>query len=108
MAHQAPLSVEFPRQEYWSGLPFFFPGDLPYPGIEPKSPEFQADSLPSETPGGSVDGHMVQKSILSIDFSQCLSSSIYFSLKSSLLVTTKLIITQGGLSTLGSEYATVS
>jgi len=38
VAHQAPLSVEFPRQEYWSGLPFPPPGDLPDPGIEPTSP----------------------------------------------------------------------
>ena len=36
-AHQAPLSTGFPRQEYWSGLPFLFPGDLPNPGIEPES-----------------------------------------------------------------------
>ena len=35
----------FPRQEYWSGLPFPFPGDLPYPGIEPVSPALQADAL---------------------------------------------------------------
>ena len=47
-AHQAPLSVEFSRQEYWSGLPFPSPGDLPDPGIEPKSPALQVDSLPSE------------------------------------------------------------
>ena len=38
VACQAPLSVEFSRQEYWSGLPFFSPGDLPYLGIEPRSP----------------------------------------------------------------------
>ena len=38
VAHQAPLSVEFSRQEYWSQLPFPTPGDLPDPGIEPKSP----------------------------------------------------------------------
>ena len=37
VAHQAPLSMEFPRQEYWSGLPFPSPGDLPDPGIEPTS-----------------------------------------------------------------------
>ena len=48
---QAPLSMEFSRQEYWSGLPFPSPGDLPNPGIELKSPELQADSLPSEPPG---------------------------------------------------------
>ena len=38
VAHQTPLSTEFSRQEYWSGLPFPTPGDLPYPGIEPTSP----------------------------------------------------------------------
>ena len=41
----------FPRQEYWSGLPFSFPGDLPNPGIEPGSPTLQADALLSEPPG---------------------------------------------------------
>jgi len=50
VAHQAPLSVGFPRQEYRSGLPFPSPGDLLNPGIEPGSPTFQADSLPSEPP----------------------------------------------------------
>ena len=45
------LSMEFSRQEYWSGLPFPSPGDLPDPGIEPRSPTLQADSLPSEPPG---------------------------------------------------------
>ena len=48
VAHQAPLSLEFSRQEYWSGLPFPSPGDLPNPGIEPGSPALQEDSLPSE------------------------------------------------------------
>ena len=50
-AHQAPLSMGFPRQEYWSGLPFPSLGDLPDPGIKPRSPAFQADSLPTEPPG---------------------------------------------------------
>ena len=49
--HQVPLSMGFSRQEYWSGLPFPSPGDLPDPGIEPISPTLQADSLPSEPPG---------------------------------------------------------
>ena len=44
-AWQVPLSMGFPRQEYWSGLPFPSPGDLPYPGIEPMSPALQVDSL---------------------------------------------------------------
>ena len=51
VAHQAPPSMEFFRQEYWSGLPFPPPRDLPDPGIGPRSPELQADSLPSEPPG---------------------------------------------------------
>ena len=53
VAHQAPRSMEFSRQEYWSGLLFSSPRDLPHPGIEPGSPELQADSLPSEPPGKS-------------------------------------------------------
>ena len=48
VAHQAPLSMEFSRQECWSGLPFPSPEDLPDPGIEPKSSALQADSLLSE------------------------------------------------------------
>ena len=43
--------MELSRPEYWSGLPFASPGDLPNPGIEPRSPALQADSLPSEPPG---------------------------------------------------------
>ena len=50
-ACQAPLSMEFSRQEYWSGLPFPSSGCLPDPGIKLGSPELQADSLPSEPPG---------------------------------------------------------
>ena len=49
---QALLSLEFSRQEYWSGLPFPSPGDLPHPGIESGSPVLQADSLPSEPQEG--------------------------------------------------------
>ena len=45
VAHQAPLSMGFSRQEYWSGLPFPSPEDLPDPGIEPRSPALQADAL---------------------------------------------------------------
>ena len=48
VACQAPLSMGFPRQGYWSGLPFPFPGDLSNPGIKPRSPSLQADSLPAE------------------------------------------------------------
>ena len=51
VAHQAPPSMGFSGQEYWSGLPFPSPGDLPDPGIEPRSPSLQADALTSEPPG---------------------------------------------------------
>ena len=47
-AHKVPLSMGFPRQEYWSGLPFPSPRGIPDPGIEPRSPTLQADTLPSE------------------------------------------------------------
>ena len=48
VTYQAPRSIGFSRQEYWSGLPFPSPGDLPNPGIEPGSPALQTDALPSE------------------------------------------------------------
>ena len=51
VACQAPLSMGFSRQEYWSGLPFPSPGDLPDPGIEPRSPALQADSSLTELQG---------------------------------------------------------
>ena len=54
VAHQAPLSMRFPRQEYWSGLLFPSPGDLPNPGIKPTSLALQASFLLSESPGKSV------------------------------------------------------
>ena len=48
--------MEFSRQEYWSGLPFPFPGDLPYVGIKPGTPALRAYSLPSESPGSPGKG----------------------------------------------------
>ena len=51
VTYQAPPTMGFSRQEYWSGLPFPSPGDLPNPGIEPWSPALQADTLPSEQQG---------------------------------------------------------
>ena len=50
-ACQAPLSMEFPRQEYWSGFPFPFPGDLPNPGIEPESPALEGGFFTTEPSG---------------------------------------------------------
>ena len=52
VACQASLSMEFSREEYWSRLPFPSLGDVPDPGIKPESSALQADSLPSESPGG--------------------------------------------------------
>ena len=51
VAYQALRSMGFSSQEYWSGLPFPSPGDLPNPGIEPRSPALQTDALPSEPLG---------------------------------------------------------
>ena len=51
VAYNALQSTGFSRQEDWSGLPFPSPGDLPNPGIEPRSPTLQVDSLPAEPPG---------------------------------------------------------
>ena len=51
VAHQAPLSMGFLRQEYWSGLPFPFPGDLSKPGIEPTSPALAGGFLTTEPAG---------------------------------------------------------
>ena len=52
-AYQLPLPMGFSRQEYWSGLPFPSPGDLPDLGIEPRSPALWVDALPSELPAKS-------------------------------------------------------
>ena len=60
-AYQAPLSMGFSRQEYWSGLPFPSPRDLPDPEIEPRSSALQADALPSEPPG---KGQFIKRDLL--------------------------------------------
>ena len=74
VAHQAPLSLGFPRQEYWGGLPWPSPGDLPDPGIEPGSPALQADSLPSEPPAVRVSPIIRQWGSIS------LKGTLYFNL----------------------------
>ena len=65
VAYQVLPSMGFSRQEYWSGLPFPSPEDLPHPGIEPRSPSLQTDALPSEPPG---------KPIRSVQFSSVAQS----------------------------------
>ena len=64
VASQAPLSMGFSRQEYENGLPCPPPGNLPNPGIEPRSPTLQADSLPSEPPGKSKNTGVSSLSLL--------------------------------------------
>ena len=54
VAHEAPPSMEFSSQEYWSGFPFPSTGDLPYLGIKPGSPTLQVDTLPSDSLGGKM------------------------------------------------------
>ena len=62
VARQPPLSMEFSRQEYWSRLPFLSLGDLPHPGIEPRSPALQADSLPLSQQGSLNLTYLILKS----------------------------------------------
>ena len=66
VAYQASPSMGFSRQECWSGLPFPSPGDLPNPGIEPRSPALQEHALPSEPPGkpSSRQNELVKREVL--------------------------------------------
>ena len=64
VAHQAAPSMGFSRQEYWSGLPFPSPGDLPDLGIKPRSPTFQADALTSAPPKTALKNEFLLKSKL--------------------------------------------
>ena len=73
---QAPLSMGFSRQEYWSGLPFLSRGGLPNPGIELGSPALQASSLPS-VPAGKVSKPLKKKGVLMLNWLIFLSGPIY-------------------------------
>ena len=75
-AHQAPLSIRFLRQEYWSGLPFVSPGDLPDPGAEPVCLALQADSLELSHLGSLLRGLMSLNDLASTHFP---STSLSFS-----------------------------
>ena len=59
VAHQAPLSMGFSRQEYWSELPFLLPGDLPYPGIKPESLTSPALEVRFFTPSATWEAHII-------------------------------------------------
>ena len=71
-ARQTPPSMGFSRQEYWSGLPFPSPGDLPDPGIELGSPALRADTLPSEPPREDLNQPIMTTSIIQ----QCIQRGI--------------------------------
>ena len=76
VAHQTPLSMRFSRQECWSGLPCPPPGDLPHPGMEPRSPSLQADSLPSEPQGSpTVQGIWVKSLVGELRPHMCVCDS---------------------------------
>ena len=90
IARQAPPSMGFPRQEYWSELPFFYPGDLPDPGIKPMSLALAGRFFTTEPRGKSINGHIPQQ-ICSCD------GRIIFSLTSSL--NSAPVLTQHGFMT---------
>ena len=69
IAHKTPQSIELFRQEYWSGLSFPSPGDLPDPGIEPTSPALQADFLPTD-PSGNRNRNRVHNKWTALETSQ--------------------------------------
>ena len=71
VSYQAPLSMGFSRQEYWSGLPFPFPGDLPNPGIKPGSPALQADVY-CLSHQGSPDSLDVYEWMISVNSVSCI------------------------------------
>ena len=73
VVHQASPLTGFSRQEYWSGLPFPSPGDLPDPRIEPRSPALQADALTSESPG-KLHAFLTHKLLVSVQFSSVAQS----------------------------------
>ena len=92
VARQAPLSMGFPRQEYWSGLPFPPPGDLPSPGIEPRSPALQVDSLSAEPPGKPLVHQgfpgLPWPTVLSFSLLGCISHSVKYRMDEATHVTT--------------------
>ena len=73
VVHQAPLTMGFLRQEHWSGLPFTSPGDFPNPGIAPRSPALQVDSLSTE-PLGITDDDMINVCMVKITSWMCSDS----------------------------------
>ena len=77
VAYQAPQSMEFSRQEYWSGLPFPSPGDLPNLGIEPGSPALQVEALLSEPPGKPLLSTAFYNFILRKESKKCLKIYMY-------------------------------
>ena len=76
ITHQAPVSMEFSRQEYWSTLPFPSPGDLPYPGIKTRSSALQVDSLPPSEPPGKPE-YIYESACVYIYICVCVCVCVY-------------------------------
>ena len=93
VAHQAPPSMRFSRQEYWSELPFPFPGDLPDPGIKPRSPALQAGALTSEPPG--------KQTLLQMESFQDYMPFLTFSVPTHIMLVVPLIIMAAWLLDIG-------
>ena len=81
IAYQGPQSMGCSRQEYWSGLPFPSPGDLPDPGIEPRSPALQADALPLSYQGSPKETPNLRMSLFYKYIIQCIQRSFSFTFK---------------------------
>ena len=92
VARQAPLSMGFPRQEYWSGLPLPSPGDLPGPGIKPRCPTLQADSLPTE-----LWGKPLYRKFYKMGGAFCLSQKVFPQTIFSKVVSTVILATSSFL-----------
>ena len=91
VACQASLSIEFPRQEYWSGYPFASPRDLCDPGVEPRSPALQEDSSPSEPQRERLSTNSACKQQ---DLEQCFPIEIYAVMKMFISAVQKIAISQ--------------
>ena len=93
VAQQTPLFMGFSRQEYWSGLPFPSPWDLPNPGTEPRSSSLQADSLPSEPPG-KPHSYLTTEKTITLTMRTFVSKvmSLFFNMLSSFVADDKILI----------------
>ena len=100
VVHQDTLSMKFSRQEYWSALPFPFPGDPSWPGFEPESFALQAGSLPSELPGKPTGWHEREVKVSQLCPTLCLRWPKYWSFSFSIIPSKEI----PGLISLGMDW----